>query len=61
MERCAEGRKAGEWGAGASEALRSLTSEPVELIEGDFVSSDSVGTLVREGIWGNDFYNLIPE
>lgn len=61
MVPCAEGKKAGRWGAGTSEGLKSLTSEPMELIEGDFASSDCVGTLAREGIWGNDFYNLIPE
>lgn len=44
------GKKAGRWGAGASEGLRSLTSERMELIEGDFVSSDCAGTLAREGI-----------
>lgn len=54
-------KQAGRWGARAAEGLKSLTSEPMELIEGDFAASDCVGTLAKEGIWGNHFYNLIPE
>lgn len=61
MVPCAEGKAAQCEVLEPQRGLRSLTSEPMESIEGYFVTSDCVGTLAREGIWGNNFSNLIPE